>query len=46
MISIEKPMYVASTTLYVDYAIYMDFYTTVHALLFLSFFLHVKSRKM
>ena len=38
MISIEKPLYVASTTIYVDYAIYiyMNFYTTFYALLFLS----------
>ena len=45
-----KPMYVASTTLYVDYAIYIYIYmyfdTSFYALLFLSNFLHVNSRNM
>ena len=30
-------MYVASTTLYVDYVIYMNIYTPFYALLFLNF---------
>ena len=41
-----KPLYVSSTTLYVDYAIYMNFDTSFYALLFLSNFLHVNSRNM
>ena len=36
-----KPMYVASTTLYVDYAIYMNFYTSFYVLFFLSNFFYM-----
>ena len=34
-------MYVASTTLYVDYAIYRNFYMSFYALLFLSNFFYM-----